>query len=285
MDLTDFAQTAINWIMLGGVYASMAVGLALIFSVMRIIQFAHGQIYMLGAFAAYLLAEQLHLNYFLAVFLGVIIMSVFALLLERGFFRPLRGREDPTLIMAFGLSLLLEGSALLALGPAWRQPHMPISGSLEIVGVFLIKQRLVVLSTSLVAIGLLFAFVRWSKEGQAMRAVAQDPEAAALQGVNIDRVYAEGFMIGSGLAVLAAGLVTPLSNVSTAIGTPMLIKAFIVIILGGLGNVPGAVIGALVLAFLDSFGAFFFGNAVILVSFVLVVIILMVKPAGLLSRD
>ena len=117
-----------------------------------------------------------------------------------------------------------------------------------------------------------------------MRAVAQDAEAASLQGINVDRVYAEGFVIGSGLAVLAGGLVTPLSNISTSIGTPMLIKAFIIIILGGLGNVPGAVVGALVLAFLDSFGAFFFANAVVLMSFVLVVLIIMLRPAGLLQR-
>jgi branched-chain amino acid transport system permease protein len=284
MQLTDLAQTAINWIMLGGVYASIAVGLALIFSVMRIIQFAHGQIFMLGAFVAFLLV-QFSINYFAAVFLAVIIMSVFALVLERGFFRPLRGREDPTLIMAFGLSLLLEGCALLIFGPAWRQLHMPVTGAVAMFGVFLIKQRLVVLAVSLVAVGLLFAFVRWSKEGQAMRAVAQDPEAASLQGINVDRVYSEGFMVGSGLAVLAAGLVTPLSNISTSIGTPMLIKAFIVIILGGLGNVPGAVVGAFLLAFLDSFGTFFFGNAVVLMSFVLVVLIIMMRPAGLLQRE
>ena len=146
------------------------------------------------------------------------------------------------------------------------------------------KQRLVVLGISLAAVGLLFAFVRWTREGQAMRAVAQDAEAASLQGINVDRVYAEGFIIGSGLAVLAGGLVTPLSNISTSIGTPMLIKAFIIIILGGLGNVPGAVVGALVLAFLDSFGAFFFANAVVLMSFVLVVLIIMLRPAGLLQR-
>src|SRR5713101_2327215 len=108
MQLIDFAQTAINWIMLGGVYASLAVGLALIFSVMRIIQFAHGQIYMLGAFVAFVLV-QVGINYFAAVLLAVLIMSMFALIIERGFFRPLRGREDATLIMAFGLSLLLEG--------------------------------------------------------------------------------------------------------------------------------------------------------------------------------
>src|SRR6266542_515716 len=113
MELTDFAQTAINWIMLGGVYASIAVGLALIFSVMRIIQFAHGQIYMLGAFVTFVLVEQVGVNYFLAVVLAVVLMALFSLLLERSFFRPLRGREDPTLIVAFGLSLLLEGIALI----------------------------------------------------------------------------------------------------------------------------------------------------------------------------
>src|SRR5262245_11465666 len=111
--------------MLGGVYASIAVGLALIFSVMRIIQFAHGQIFMLGAFVAFVLVS-LNINYFLAVFIAIIIMAVFSLVLERGFFRPLRGREDATLIMAFGLSLLLEGCALLIFGPAWRELHMPV---------------------------------------------------------------------------------------------------------------------------------------------------------------
>src|SRR5436190_3272293 len=107
MQFIDFAQTSVNWIMLAGVYASLAVGLALIFSVMRIIQFAHGQIFMLGAFVAFVLVS-LNVNYFLAVFIAIIIMAVFSLVLERGFFRPLRGREDATLIMAFGLSLLLE---------------------------------------------------------------------------------------------------------------------------------------------------------------------------------
>src|SRR5258707_6730632 len=134
--------------MLSGVYVSIAVGLALIFSVMRIIQFAHGQIFMLGAFLSFVLVEQVGLNYFLGVFLAVVLVALFSVLLERGFFRPLRGQDDPTLIMAFGLSLLLEGVALVIFGPAWRSLHMPVTGVLAFSGVFVIKQRLVVLVIS-----------------------------------------------------------------------------------------------------------------------------------------
>jgi branched-chain amino acid transport system permease protein len=250
MDFTSFSQTSVNWIMLGGIYSIIALGITLIFSIMRIIQFAHGQVYMLGAFAVYFLAQEAGLNYFLSIALAMGIIGMLALLMERAFFRPLRGQAEATLLMTFALSLLLEGSALLGFGPNWKRLDGPISGSLELFGVFLQKERLV----------------------------------AALQGVNVNRIYTVGFVIGSGLAAFAAGLIAPLGFIAPPMGTPMLIKSFIVIIVGGLGNVAGAVVGAFVLAFIDSFGTFFFGSSMVLLGFVLVVLILMVKPAGLVGR-
>jgi branched-chain amino acid transport system permease protein len=275
-------QTVVNWLMLIGIYALMALGITLIFSVMGIIDFAYGQALMLGAFGTVLATTYLGVPYVVAVALAFIAVGVSSSAMERVLFRPLRGEPNATLLMTFALALLLQGGAQLFAGAGWLNLQLPVSGSWFVFGVYIIKTRFVISIGCAIAIGLLFAFLRWTMLGNAMRAIAQDREGAVLQGIAVDRMFMFGFGIGSGLAAFAGGLLALLAPVYAAMGTDWLLKAFIVIVVGGLGSVRGAVAGAVVIAFIDSFGTLALGSGVQLLGYGMVIAILIVRPRGLL---
>lgn len=154
-----------------------------------------------------------------------------------------------------------------------------------IFGIVLSGSRLVILIGSLVSVGALLAFLRWTRQGQAMRAVAQDPVAAALQGVNVDRIYSSGFAIGSALAAVGAALILPISFVAPSVGSSMALTAFVVVILGGLGSVVGALAGGLTLGFVQTFGFLLFGVGSTLLGFLTIMVILLLRPQGLLGHE
>ena len=229
-----YGQSAVNALMLGATYALVAVGLSLVFSIMRVIQFAHGHLYMLGAFCVYYLATDFGVNYFAALLIAAIAVGLLGMVLDRIFLRPLRGQDLPSMIVTLGLLLLIEGSALLAFGERDKRFHSPVDGAVWIFDVIVIpSERLMILAVAAPLIALLFLFVWRTKEGQAMRAVAQDREAAMLQGINVDWISALGMFIGSALAAAAAGLLLPIQVLTPAVGGPVVIKAFMVVILGG----------------------------------------------------
>ena len=278
-------QVAVNALMLGATYALIAVGLSLVFSIMRVIQFAHGNLYMLGAYCVFYLATDLGVNYFAALFIAAIAVGLLGMILDRVFLRPLRGQDLPSMIVALGLLLLIEGSALLAFGERDKRFHSPVDGAVWFFDAIVIpSERLMILGVAAPLIALLFLFVWRSKEGQAMRAVAQDREAAMLQGINVDWISALGMFIGSALAAAAAGLLLPIQVLTPAVSGPVVIKAFMVVILGGLGSIPGAVVGSLAFGALESFGTTFFGGYSSLAAFSAVMLILIFRPRGLLGR-
>ena len=277
-------QALVNAIMLGALYSLIAIGLTLIFSTLRIIQFAHGQVYMLGAFTVFFVYERAGVNYVLALAVAAVAAAALGLVLERVFFARFRGQDLPAMIVGLGLLLLLEGTALVAFGERDQYIANPLTGVVEVVSVSLPKMRLVILGVAAALVILLFGFLQWVKSGRAMRAVAQDRDAASLQGINVNFINTLGFAIGSALAAIAGGLLLTFGKVNPFIGGNMVITAFVIVILGGLGSVPGSVAGAFLLAFIESFGLTYWGEGARLIAFLLVMLILLFRPRGLMGR-
>jgi branched-chain amino acid transport system permease protein len=283
MGVTTLAQVVLNGILLGGVYSLVAIGLSLILGIMKVIQFAHGQLYMLGAFGMYYLLNQFGIDYFAAVILVGMSVGLFALILER-FYRPLRGQDIASMILGLGLLLLLEGIALLIFGQREKYVTNIFPGTFQLYGVTIPKLRLIVTVISLLLVTGLFLFLQNTKQGQAMRAVAQDEDGAKLQGVDITTVSRLSFGISGALAGMGGALLVPLSFANPFIGSAMVIKAFLIIVIGGLGSIPGAVVAAFTVAFVESFTYTYSGSTANLIVFSIVILVLLFRPRGLLGN-
>lgn len=280
-------QVLINGLVVGVVYILIASGLSLIFSIMRIVNFAHGEFYMLGAFGIYYLYAQLHIPFFVSLLVTALAVALLGIIVERLLFRPFRAPEYHTLnmIISVGLIMLMEGIGFAIFKPVERVVNNPWPGSIEITSVVLPLQRVFIILGGIVIIVCLFAFVRWSKIGAAMRAVAEDEQAAALQGININSTRMTAFAIGCALAAIAGGLMATGIVVHPGIGMAAIFRAFIVVVLGGLGSIAGAALGGIILGLIESFGTYFIGYWATLISFLLLILILLVRPKGLLGHE
>ncbi|MBA7599242.1 High-affinity branched-chain amino acid transport system permease protein LivH [subsurface metagenome] len=285
MDASLWLHVLVNGLMLGMTYALIASGLTLIFGVMRIFNFAHGEFYMLGAFAAYYLFGMLGLNFFVTVLIAMLGIGLLGILIERVFFRPFRGQLLSSFIISLGLLIVMSGAALLIFGGQEKTVSTAFPGLVSFLGVTLSVERLVVLAFALVLLVGLYLFITRTRMGRTMRAVAQDSEAAAMQGVNINLICSLGFGLACALAAAAGTLLAPMRYVGPSIGGAIVIQAAIVIVLGGLGSIPGAVIGALLLGLVQSVCAVFMGQMVDLIGFVLVILVLLFRPKGLLGHE
>ncbi len=198
MDFAFFFFFFIKDLMLGLTYVLIASGFSLIYGIMRLLNFAHGEFYMLGAFATYLLSEHLGLDYFTALILSMIIIAVLGMLVYRFFFRPFRDQHDPSLVIALGIAMLIGGLALLIFGEKDKSVSPVFSGVIQILGATLSVERMVVIFSAILLMTALTLFIKFSKTGQAMRAVAQDREAAALQGSGFHLYALYGHQFRSG---------------------------------------------------------------------------------------
>jgi branched-chain amino acid transport system permease protein len=263
----------------------MAMGLTLVFSIMRMINFAHGELYMLGGFAVYFIFNKWGIYYWVAVLIGVLLVSLFGLLLERAIFRPLRGDLLAACLASIGVGIMLQTTALLAFGERDKDVPTVFKGVIEISGIYLSVERLaVVLASAVIAVGLII-FINRFRLGQALQAVAQNPDAAALQGINVNRMNAFGFAMACGLAAAAGGIISPLVYVTPYMGATPVLKAFIVVIMGGLGSIPGAVLAGFVLGFIEQFTLTLLGYVGNVFGFVIVMLVLMFRPRGFLGRE
>lgn len=284
MDFAFFVQVFINGLMLGLTYVLIASGFSLIYGIMRLLNFAHGEFYMLGAFATYLLSEHLGLDYFTALILSMIIIAVLGMLVYRFFFRPFRDQHDPSLVIALGIAMLIGGLALLIFGEKDKSVSPVFSGVIQILGATLSVERMVVIFSAILLMTALTLFIKFSKTGQAMRAVAQDREAAALQGIGVDSTFMLCMGISSALAGAAGALLAPLFFVNPFLGMHAVLKALVVVVIGGLGSIPGAIAGGLLLGFVESFGNTFLGDITEMLGFVMVMLVLLFRPQGLFGH-
>jgi branched-chain amino acid transport system permease protein len=287
MNLPDLLLQALsNGVIIGLLYLLMAVGFTLVFGVMRIVNFAHSEFYMLGAFSAYVLVSHWDMPFYAAVALTFVLAVAFGWIVEWIVLKPFRHDELNGMIATIGLAMVLQNVALLAFGPDPQFMPAIADGALTLGPVTLPFSRLIVVGFSAITLALLYGFLGWTRWGRALRAVVQDMEIATAQGIRAKLIYPLGFGIGVGLAAVAGALMAPLFSVSPFIGGTPLLKAFIVVILGGLGSIPGAALASLLLGIAESIGSTFFGSSLSdIVIFGLVIAILIARPTGLLGRS
>lgn len=282
---TLIGQSLVNGLVLGAMYFLMAIGFTMVFGIMRIVNFAHGEFYMLGGFAFLFFFVQLHLPFVLALIASALVVGLIGMAVERLVFRPYRGDELSGMIAALGLAIVLQSSAALAFGAMPQAVPDVVAGSVSFGSVTVSAGRMLAIGLSFAILVLLWLFIRFSRTGRAMRAVVQDREIAAVQGMRPGRIYPLAFGIGVGLAALAGAIMSPILTVEPYMGVTPLLKAFVVVILGGLGSVMGAVIAGVGLGVFESFVSNFYGAAAAdLLQLVLVIVILLVRPQGLLGE-
>ena len=281
-------QILVNGLVSGSIYALIALGLTLIFGIMRVVNFAHGQMYMLGGFGVYYLYAEAGLPYLVALVLSTLSVALVGVAFEVFLFRRvmrIAKREENTMLLAMGTALLLENAALLVFGEKQRGVPPFVDGVLMIGDAYLPMARLMVMASAIVLVAVLMAFVQFTSTGRALRAVAQDREAVRLQGINTDMLGAIGFGLGAGLAGAAGGLLITVFAVNSGVGTAVSVKAFTMIMLGGAGVVPGAILGGLLLGFAEAIGYELFpGSLTYLLIFVFLITFLVIRPQGIMGK-
>jgi branched-chain amino acid transport system permease protein len=280
-------QQILNGLTAGSVYALIALGYTMIYGILGLINFAQGELYMAGAFATVLLLSVYEVNFFVAFLFGMGVAAVLGVILERVAFRPLRGSHPLVpLISAIGASIFLQSLALLLFGPADRAfPRHFEFASLDIAGVNISTLQVAILGTALFFMVLLVVFVKYTKFGKAIVATALDQETARLMGINVDRMIALTFLIGSALSG-AAGIMMAIFYNATypCMGLLPGLKAFSAAVLGGVGNIPGAIVGGLILGVAENLGAGYLSSGYKdAVAFAILIVVLLVRPSGLLG--
>lgn len=272
---------------LGLMYALIAIGLTLIFGVMRIIQYAHGELYMLGAYILYYWFAVWGFPYWLGVVASAVVIFIFGALLQLILFRPLYGKNILfSLAVSMGLIFIISSGGLLAFGTVVKGIPSVVSGGTIFFGAFLSYERMVISAFSAVLILGLWVFLQKTTMGMAMRAVSEDPEVSSLQGINPRRVHWIAFGLGSALAAVAGCLMGTLLSIVPTMGFVATMKAFMIVIMGGLGSVPGALIGGLILGFIDSFlTTLISADVAYIMGFLAIFVILVFRPAGLFGQQ
>ena len=273
----------------GSTYALIAVGLSLIFGILRIVNFAQGEFFMMGSYVMFLVCSSLGMPFPVGIVAAAMFVFVLGAAIERGLLRPLRlrsGREWilDSFVLTIGVMIVLQNVALVAFGGGRHSVPQLIPGSLTIGDVSFSYERLAILLAGAMAVSLLWAFTRFSRTGKAIRATAQDPEAAQSLGINIDRIYTISFGLGAALAGMAGAILISLFPAYPTIGAEPVLKGFAVVIIGGLGNISGAIVAGLLLGILETYGQFLTsaGWQSVLTVFV-IVLVMIVKPSGLFA--
>lgn len=275
-------QSTVIGLSIGSIYILMALGLTLMFGMMHIINFAHGAVYMLGAFVIYYVFFQWGTPYFFAFLLAMLLLGTFGFLVERCIYRPIKGGIEPTLVALLALATFLQAAGYPVFGTLDKHVPPVFQGTRNVLGVMISVERLMVIPIAGALVLGLYLFITKTRIGSAMRAIEQDREAAALQGVNVHVVNGLAFAIGFALAAASGALIAPIFKLDPMMGELPLLKAFIIIILGGLGSIPGAILGGLMLGLIDSIVATALGaEPAFLLSFVFIILLLLFRPTGL----
>lgn len=285
-NVEQFLQHVLNALMLGGTYALLGIGLTLIFGIMRVVNFTHGELYAFGAYMMYALVMPLGLNFFVSLALAVLMGGALGALIELVLLRRLRGADiDTTMLVMIGAWIAMQNTEQLAWTGVAKSINTPFPAApLQLGLVSVAWSRVFMFVVAMALIGATYALINRTKLGRAMRATFQDRDTARLMGVNVDRIYMATFALGSALAAAAGALLGPVFVVVPTMGDLASLKAFAIVILGGLGNIPGATIGGFILAFIEELGAGYVSSGYRdAMGFLLIILILLVKPTGLFS--
>jgi branched-chain amino acid transport system permease protein len=282
-----FLQYVINGLIIGGAYALMGIGLTLIFGVMKVVNFAHGEMYMLGAYFLFTYFTKVGINFFLSMVLAIATVMAIGFIFEKSILKPLRGRSiDTVMLSMIGLSIFFQNIAMLIWTPVPESIKNPLPMKTYVLGgLYFLPQRILVIGVALLLVFLTHLLLKKTRIGKAMRATFQDLEAASLMGIRIDRIYSFTFVLGAGLAAAAGTLLGPIFTVHPYIGNLANLKAFVIVIIGGLGSFAGAVTAGLLLGVFESLGAGYVSSGYQdAVGFILLIIILIYRPTGLFGK-
>jgi branched-chain amino acid transport system permease protein len=286
--MAELLQHLVNGLVLGGTYALLGIGLTLIFGLMNVVNFAHGEFYTLGAYAAFAALGLAGANFFAAVLGAIVAGALLGALCEVTLLRPLRRESiDTTMLVMIGVWITMQNGELLVWGGVAKSiPHPFPTAPLVLGPVSIAPLRLFVFLLAAALIAASSLLLQRTKLGCAMRATFQDAETAALMGVKIERIHTATFAFGSALAAAAGALLGPIFLAYPSMGDLASLKAFSVVILGGLGNVPGATLGGLLLGIAEELGAGYISSGYRdAVGFVIIILVLLLRPAGLFARS
>lgn len=285
-------QGILDGILIGGVYATIAVGLSLAFGVMRIVNFAHGEFLMAAMYLAFLLVIDLGVDPYLTILITAPVMFLVGYLLQRGIFnrmldRAAVGETNSILIFTAGLSMFLSNMATVIFGSNIMAAETRYtSTSFQMGGLVVSIPRLISFVIALLFTVVLYVIIQRTEYGRALRATSQNRKVAELMGINYKKIYAVAFGLGLALVGVSASLLAPNASVSPTIGDTYGIKCFIIVVLGGMGSIPGALLGGLILGVIERVGGVFLTDAYAqLIEFVLFVLVLLFRPAGLFGRE
>ncbi|WP_136417005.1 MULTISPECIES: branched-chain amino acid ABC transporter permease [Oxalobacteraceae] len=284
MDL--ILQQILNGLTLGGVYSLVALGLTLVYGILQVPNFAHGAFYMAGAYVAFYLMSAMGVNYWLAMAGAAVAVAALAVVAERLVFHPLRHAPGlHHMIAAIGILLFLESGAQAIWGADFHRMQTPYNGIMNFAGLVLPEQRLLIILAAFGLVAGLHLFLKKTVTGATIIAMAQNRDGAALVGIDPNRVAMLTFAISGVLAAVAAALYAPINLVYPGMGNLVITKAFVIIVLGGMGSVPGAIVGGLIIGFAEAFGAFYISTDYKdIIAFVLLVAILSIRPEGLFTK-
>ena len=274
--------------MTGALYALIGMGLALIFGVMRIVNFAHGAFLMVGMYATYVLFDFFKLNPYLGFLPAGIILFLFGYLVYLALIKPVRNRSHfMQILMTTGIGLILTDSAQLIFKADYRQTNIDLVNRSIHIGPFGANAAEVLsFAISIVFVFGLYFFVSRSLTGQALRAISQSPDVAPLMGINLTRIQGFSFALGTALAGIAGGLLLPRLYLFPGVGEDYTTKAFVMVVLGGMGSIEGAALGGLVLGLSESLTSLYIGNQwALIVDFALFLLVLSFKPSGIFGRQ
>jgi branched-chain amino acid transport system permease protein len=278
-------QILVYGAVISAIYALLAVGFTLIFGVARILNLAHGSFYALGAYAVYTLTANVHLPLWLAAIAAVLLVAAFGILVERVLVRPLRKSMLAVLLITLAVALMVEQVLLLVFGSEARNVPSIVEVTYHFLGVDISGQRLLALAGAVVILVGLWLFLQFTRIGSAILAVSQDAEAAQYMGIPSDRIYSIVMGLSAGIAAAAGVLVAPFQTVIPSMGLLPLVKAFAIVVVGGLGSLPGSIVGALLLGYVETIIAFKISiEWSQIVSVAAVLITLMLRPAGFFGR-
>jgi len=286
--LVRFLQACADGLLTGALYALIGMGLALIFGVMRIVNFAHGAFLMVGMYATYVLFDSFKLNPYIGFLPAGVVLFIFGYLVYLLLIRPVRNRSHfMQILMTTGIGLILTDGAQLIFKADYRQTNIDLINRSVHIGPFGANAAEVLsFAIGIVFVVGLYFFVSRSLTGQALRAISQSPDVAPLMGINLTRIQGFSFALGTALAGVAGGLLLPRLYLFPGVGEDYTTKAFVMVVLGGMGSIEGAALGGLVLGLSESLTSLYIGNQwALIVDFVLFLLVLSFKPSGMFGRQ
>jgi branched-chain amino acid transport system permease protein len=280
------ALSITNGLVIGIIYALTALGVSLVVGIMNVINFAHGEFYILAGYFSYLFAHTLGLNPMVAMLLSVGAVFIFGVVVEYTLIRPTYGDDLYSLILTFILSIVLQSAYLLIFGPYPNKPPNWVKGATDVFGLFMYgNQRLAALFAGGVVIALFFAMLKLTWFGRMIRAASQDREMAELNGINTRRLNMLSFGLGCALAAAAGVILSPVFPVTPTAGVPVALTAFVCVVLGGMGSMWGCIAGGLILGLVENLGAAFVSTGYKHVfMYLILILVLLIRPSGLFGR-